>query len=439
MGNGMTATANQTNLLGGLSRAQLLRIAGGLAAGAAVPGLLSGCGDDSDDGTTTLTLVGVADEKDPLDVLTAAYTDSGAGVSFRTSYAPTDQVQTSVRAQLGGGNAPDLHVLYPGSGSAMSTTQVAKAGLVADLSDQVWTSAIPENLAGSFQYEGRIYLFSSGVTVIGTVYNRSVFDTVGVEIPTTWPELLSVCETIKSQGVIPLALGAQTQWVTQLITYALVASLVYAEHPDFDDQMLAGQATFAGSGWHEAMERYLELRDLGYFNDNPNGTTLEQQTAMVATGEAAMAVQVAPLLPAFRDAASDPEVIDMFPFPGADTADQLMMWSGPNVGLGVNARGDHVDTALAFVEWLGRPENMNRWCEVVSAIPLVRDENTTVDPALESFVPLLEAGKVAAIGHRWPNPEVQPAHFAAIQQLLADEITVDGALASMDEAYARGA
>lgn len=423
-----------TAIGGHVSRAQFLRMLGGLAVGATVPGLLAGCGDDSG-GSTTLSLVGVADEKGPLDVLTKAYTDSGAGVSFKTSYAPTDQVQTSVRAQLGGGNAPDVHVLYPGSGSAMSTTQIAQAGLLADLSGQSWTSAIPENLKRSFQYEDKVYLFSSGVTVIGTVYNKTVFSSVGVEIPKTWNELISACEKFKAAGKVPLALGAQTQWVTQLITYALVASHVYAQTPDFDDQQLAGKVSFADSGWRESMQLYLDLQARGFFNDNPNGTTLEQQTAMVGTGQAAMAVQVAPLLPAFRDAAPNAADIDMFPFPTAETADQVWTWSGANVGVGVHAKSKNKDAALAFIEFLGTQENINRWCEVVSAIPLKRDSSSKVDPALVSFLPLLDAGRVAPVGQRWPNPEVQPTHFSAIQDLLAKKTSIDDALKKMDEVY----
>jgi raffinose/stachyose/melibiose transport system substrate-binding protein len=430
----MTAMNNRLKIDGRLNRAQFLRIIGGLAAGAAVPGLLSACGGGSGD-SDSLSLVGVADEKGPLDVLTKAYTDSGSGITFKTSYAPTDQVQTSLRAQLGGGNAPDVHALYPGSGSAMSTTDIAKAGLLADLSGQAWTSSIPENLKASFQHDGKVYLFSSGLTVIGTIYNKSVFAAAGVQIPKTWGELISVCEKLKAAGKVPLALGAQTQWVTQLITYALVASHVYRDTPDFDDQMLAGKATFAGSGWKESMALYMDLRDRGFFNDNPNGTTLEQSTAMVGTGQAAMAVQVAPLLPAFRDAATNKDDIDMFPFPGADTAEQVYTWSAANVGVGVHAKSKNKDAALKFIEFLGKQENINTWCEVVAAIPLKRDASSKVDPALESFLPLIDAGRVAPVGSRWPNAEVQPTHFTVIQDLLAKKITIDDGLKKMDEVY----
>ncbi|GAA4715580.1 ABC transporter substrate-binding protein [Phytohabitans rumicis] len=427
----MTATDN------GLNRAQFLRLVGGLALGAGVPGLLTACGDDdaSGGGSTTLSLIGVADEKGPLDVLTKAYTDGGAGVTFKTSYAPTDQVTTSVRAQLGGGNAPDIHVLYPGAGNTMSTVDLGKAGLLADLSGQPWTASIPANLKASFSYDGKVYLFSSGLTVIGAIYNKSVFSAAGVQIPKTWPELLTACETFKKAGKVPIALGAQTQWVTQLITYALVAGYVYRDTPDFDDQMLAGKATFLNSGWKQSMELYMSLRDRGFFNDNPNGTTLEQQTAMVGTGQAAMAVQVAPLLPAFRDAATNKDDIDMFPFPNADSADQVYTWGAANVGVGVHAKSKNKDASLKFIEYLGQQENMNKWCEVVAAIPLKRDASSKVDPALQSFLPLLDAGRVAPVGSRWPNAEVQPTHFSVIQELLAKKITVDQALTKMDEAY----
>jgi raffinose/stachyose/melibiose transport system substrate-binding protein len=413
---------------------------GGVAAGVAVTGALAACGDDEGSGgSTSLSLVGVADEKGPLDVLTKAYTDANTNVTFKTTYAPTDQVQTSVRTQLGGGNAPDLHVLYPGNGSAMSTVTVAKAGLLADLSGQSWTSSIPSNLRPAFEYEGKVYLFSSGVAVIGAIYNKKVFESVGVQVPKTWGELLDACAKFKAVGKVPIALGAQTPWVTQLITYALVASHVYAKTPDFDDQMLAGKATFADSGWQDSMRLYMDLRDRGYFNDNPNGTTLEQQTAMVGKGDAAMAVQVGPLVPAFRDAATNADDIDMFPFPTADSADQVWAWGAANVGLGVSARGKKKDEALKFVDWLGQPENQNRWCEAVTAIPLKREAGTKVDKALESFLPLLEGNKLAPIGQRWPNAEVQPVHFEVIQDLLAKKITIPEALKKMDDAYRKGA
>jgi raffinose/stachyose/melibiose transport system substrate-binding protein len=422
-----------------VSRGQFLRMMGGLAMAAAAtacstrPETTATTGDAA---TTELKFIGVADQKAAMDKLAAAYQQAKPAVRITASYAPTDQVQTSLRTQLGAGNAPDLHVVYPGNGSAMSMTQIAEAGLLADLSAQAWTGTIPTGFKPAFQLDGKTYLFSAGSSVIGAVYNKKVFEKAGVEAPpATWSEFLALCEKLKKAGVVPIALGAQTPWVTQLITYALVPSTVYAKDPSFDDKQLAGQADFAGSGWRQAMEMYLELQKRGFFNDKPNGTTFEQQTSMVATGKAAMAVQVSAVLPDFRKAAASPGDLSMFPVPGADDAGSVWIPAGVVVGLGASAKGENAEEAKAFIDFLGKQENINAWAKEIAAIPLTQDASSTIDPAVESFLPFTKDRAVPFMDQRWPNAEVQPVHFAVIQELLAGDTTIDEALKKMDEAY----
>ncbi|MFG2091530.1 MULTISPECIES: ABC transporter substrate-binding protein [unclassified Spirillospora] len=412
----------------GLSRRGFLGLTGGVAA----MGALAACGGTSGSGGGTLRLVGVADQQKPLDLLLKEYTKT----KFSASFAPTDQVQTSVRTQLGAGNAPDVHVVFPGDGSAMSMKQVSDAGLLADLSGQSWTKRIPAGLKPAFQNGGKTFIYSAGSSVIGAIYNKKVFEEAGVEPPTTWSGFLEVCEKIKKKGTVPIALGAQTPWVTQLITYALVPSTVYAKTPDFDERMKAGSASFAGSGWADALEMYLELQERGYLNDNPNGTTFEQQTSMVATGKAAMAIQVSAVLPDFRKSAASADALGMFPVPGSDDANQVWIPAGVSVGLGVSARGKHLDEAKAFIEFLGEQKNMNRWAEAIACVPLTRDAGSKVDPVLESFLPFIDGNKaVPFMDQAWPNAEIQPAHFAAVQELLGGKTTVDAALKKLDETY----
>lgn len=411
---------------GKLNRRGFFALTGGVAATAA----LTACGGSGSD--DSLRLVGVADQQKPLDQLTKAY----GKVKFSTSYAPTDQVQTSVRTQLGAGNAPDIHVVYPGNGSAMSMVQISKANLLADLSDQAWTQKIPENFKPAFQNGGKTYIYSAGASVLGAIYNTKVFAEVGVQPPTTWPEFLAVCEKLKQAGKVPVALGAQTPWVTQLITYALVPSTVYAKNPDFDKEMAAGKASFADSGWVDALEMYLDLQKRGYFNDNPNGTTFEQQTSMVATGEAAMAIQVSAVLPDFRKSAASPDDLSMFPVPGADTADAVWIPAGIVVGLGVSARSKKQAEARKFIEFLGEQKNINAWAEAVACVPLVQDASSKIDPVLDPFLPFLDADKaVPFMDQAWPNAEVQPTHFAVVQELLGGKTTIPEALARLDQTY----
>ncbi|MFF8914089.1 extracellular solute-binding protein [Streptomyces sp. NPDC015032] len=433
----MTTGSHSRPGRGAIGRRGFLRTGGGVAALAALPPALTAC-SDSGGGSGKLRVVGVADQQKPVEELVTLYRKSHPDNEFATSFAPTDQVQTVVRTQLAGGNAPDVHVLYPGSGSAMSMIELARAGLLADLSDQSWTKEVPAGFHPAYRYEDKTYLYAAGSSAIGAIYNKNVFAEAGVEPPGTWGELLDLCATLKARGVIPIALGAQTPWVTQLITYALVPNAVYAKNPGFDAEMAAGKAHFRGSGWADAMGKYQELQRRGFFNDNPNGTTYEQQTSLVASGKAAMAVQVSAVLAGFRRATRTPGDLGMFPFPGGDDAANLWIPAGVVVGLGVSARSGERAGAKRFVEFLGRQENVDRWARSVAAIPFRRGASTAIDPVLKGFLPIIDDNRaVPFMDQSWPNAEVQPAHFAAVQNLLAGRTDIDGALGQMDEAYGK--
>src|SRR5439155_20593918 len=124
----------------------------------------SGGGGGGGKGTVVLTLKHITDNKTAITQLIAAYKKVAPNVTIKASFAPVDDLQTSLRAQLGGGNAPDLFVVWPGNGSAMSVKQLAPSGLLADLSDQSWIKAVPGNLQPLLGDNGKTYMWSSGVT-----------------------------------------------------------------------------------------------------------------------------------------------------------------------------------------------------------------------------------------------------------------------------------
>lgn len=422
-----------------VSRRRLLQLMGGAAA----VGTLAACGGNGGGSSSSggqLKVIGVGDQEAGLRKALDEFKKANSDFDFNLSFAPADQVQTALRTQLAAGNAPDIHVVYPGNGSAMSMVQLSKANLLADLSDQSWTQKIPTGFKGAFQNDGKTYIFSPGTSMLGAIYNKKAFATAGVEPPTTWSELLAVCDKLKKKGIVPIALGAQTPWVTQLIDYALVPGTVYAKTPDFDDKMIAGDASFADSGWADAMDKYLELQKKGFFNDNPNGTTYEQATSLVGTGKAAMAVQVSAVLPAFRKASPTPDDLGMFPFPATDVEADNWIPGGVVVGIAISAKSKKADQAKKFLEYCGRPDTVKAWAEAVACVPLYADGELKVDPVLEPFLPYLKDDKaVPFMDQRWPNAEVQPTHFAVVQELLGGRTTVPNALKKMDEAYRKTA
>jgi len=399
----------------------------------------SGSGDSGAGGgrPVTLTLTSITDAKSAWEPLIAAYKKVAPNVTIKGSYAPTDQLQTALRAQLGAGNAPDLFVAWPGNGSAMAVQQLAPAGLVADISDQGWIKPVPDGLKPLLGTGGKTFMWSACVTPIGVIYNKRVFEQAGVTaLPATWDELLAAADKIKRAGKIPFAVGNQTPWITQLLPYAIAPSTAFAEDPNLAQDMLDKKKSFENSGWHTVFERYLELYRRGLFNKSPNGTTYEQTQSLVGSGKAAMAVQVIATMPPFLAAAKSKEDLGTFPFPAADSADALQIPAGMCAGLAASANGKHLDEAKKFIDWLGKPANMAIFSKATSSIPLVGAESANSDPVLKPFTPFLAKNQtVPFMDQQWPNAKVQPAHFAGIQELVAGKTDVAGLLKQLDEAY----
>jgi raffinose/stachyose/melibiose transport system substrate-binding protein len=414
---------------------------------AAVAALLTACGSGTQDKSegnasggdakVTLTLKSITDAKVAWQPLIAAYRRVAPNVTIKASYAPTDQLQTALRAQLGAGNAPDLFVDWPGNGSAMAVQQLAPSGLVADISDQSWIKDVPQGVKPLLGAGGKTYMWSPGATPIGIIYNKQVFKQVGIaDLPKTWNELLADAQKIKAAGKIAFAVGNQTPWVTQLLPYAIAPSTAFAEDPNLAQDMLDGKKSFTNSGYHTVYDRYLDLYKRGLFNKSPDGTTYEQTQQLLGSGKAAMVVQVIAAMPPFLAAAKNKADIGTFPFPAADSADALRIPAGVDAGIAASAKGKHLAEAKKFIAWLGRSENMASFSKATYSIPLVGADPAKTDPLLQPFAPFMTSNKtVPFMDQQWPNAKVQPAHFAGVQDLVAGRTDVAGLLKKLDEAY----
>jgi raffinose/stachyose/melibiose transport system substrate-binding protein len=419
----------------GLQRLVLVAM---LAAATTIAACGGGTSDDSEGGggEATLTLMAITDQQEAWDQAIAKFEKANPGIKIKPSYQAIDALQSTLRTRLGSGTAPDLFTVWPGNGNSMAVAQVAPTGGLADLSDQSWVSRVPGNLKELLGLDGKVVMWTPGSAVIGGVYNKPVFKQAGVKIPKTWDEMLAACDKLKAAGKIPIAVGNQTPWVTQLIDYAIAPSTAFVEDPELAENMLAGEATFADSGWRDVLERYLELSERGCYQPNPNGTTLERQEALVASGKAGMAVHISTIASTIAQNAKNSSDIAMFPFPANDEPGDLKIPAGLSSGIGVSAKSKNADAAKKFVEFLGEAENTRTFAEANQNIPIDVEEDTEVNPLVKPFVSFYTEEKtVPFMDQQWPNADVQQVHFAMAQDLLADKVSVDEALAKLDEAY----
>ncbi|MET9226163.1 extracellular solute-binding protein [Lentzea sp. NPDC003310] len=400
--------------------------------------LLSACGSGSSTSDpNTLKVAANATDRASMDAVVAAFKQENAGINVTVTYADTDQLQSTLRTQLSSGTGPDVFTVWPGNGNPGALQVLQPAGYLADLSSRPFAANIPAGARSVTQVGGKTYIVPANYSGIGLIYTQKAMTEIDGQAPKTWDELITLCGKARAKGKVLMALGNQTPWVTQLVTYSLVATTTYADDPEFAQQMTDGKATFAGSGWKTALDKYLELKNAQCFSDQPLGTSYETTLKDVAQGRAVGVVQVASSLAAVRTEAGEGVELHMAALPAGNDQAKTRMPGAVSGAYGVNAKSGNQELAVKFVDFLASEKGQNLYNEKGGTLPAVPNTSFKVDPALASLDQHLRNGTtVPFMDQLWPNPKVQQEHFNQVQKLFSGSTTVDEALAALDKAYA---
>jgi raffinose/stachyose/melibiose transport system substrate-binding protein len=397
-------------------------------------GTNAGSGSGGDSKTLTLASVDQGSIEDVVKAFEAA--NPGVKVNFTTSGA--DQYQQQIRTQLSSGTAPDVMSVWPGNGNPGATFVLGKPGYLMDLSDQPWAAKYPSGVKTVAQHQNKTYNAIFGLNGIGAIYNQQAMDKAGLKPPSTWTELLAFCRDAAGKGTPAFALGNQTNWVTQLVLYALVATSVYSTDKDFDVKMQAGQATFAKSEWTTALNKYIEMDKVGCFQKNALGTSYEATQELAATGKTLGVIQgnwVIALLKQKNPAGT----FVLKALPATDDPAKTFMPAAAGAGYGINAKAKNKDLALKFVTYVMSPEGMSVFNKKQGSLPSLPDTGSAVDPSLAELSTFINGSRtVPFMDQLWPNAKVQQTMLTGIQEIFSGQSTPDKLLAAMDADYKAG-
>ena len=217
----------------------------------------------------------------------AAYEKAHPNVKIKSEFLNSENYNSTLDARIAVQDCPDLIGVHPGYAQALP---LARAGYLADLSGQPCLENVRESDAETGSLAGSIYAAPTDLTYICTFYNADIFAQYDLPVPTTWQEFLDVCRKLKDEGITPLSVCYKDAWIQSLIPYALSATTIYRENPDFDREMADGTRHFDGAEWKKTFEMLKTLIDSGYVTENFLQTTYDQQLRAFADGRAAMMV-----------------------------------------------------------------------------------------------------------------------------------------------------
>ena len=388
-------------------------------------------------GSTTLTVASV--DQGSIEDVVKAFEAANPGVKVNLTTGGADQLQQQLRTQLASGTAPDVFTVWPGNGNPGATYVLAKPGYLLDLSDQPWAAKLPATVQTVARYQGKTYNAIFGVNGIGAVYNEDALRAAGLTAPSTWTDLLTFCRAAAAKGTPAFALGIQDNWVTQIVLYALVATVVYGPDRNFDKQMQSGRASFAHSAWAAALAKYQEMDSAGCFQKSPLGTNYEASQDLAATGKTLGLVQGNWVIALLKQK-NPTGHFTLEPLPATDDPAATLIPASPGAGYGINVKTKNKALALKFVNFVMSPQGMNLFVSKQGGLPSLPDTGFNPDPSLSELSTYIHSNRtVPFMDQLWPNSKVQQTMLSGIQEIFSGQSTPDKVLSAMDTDYRAGA
>jgi raffinose/stachyose/melibiose transport system substrate-binding protein len=287
--------------------------------------------------------------------------DLGTVTQTRLSAGDIDVIDifgfsNSVQPYMSGATPPNWQVMI-------------ESGLLLDLTDQPFLANYdPVSIQDSGMYNDTVYAINLGrVVYSGIYYNMDMFEEFGVEVPTTWDELVATCEVFTAEGIGCMTAGGADGWPIFVGAYGLLGSL-FPDQAAYVEGLWTGDIKFNDEQSMVMWERMqVYARDM--MERGASGIPGDAAPGRFASGAVAMFPGGSWYASAIESAEPDFEWGYM-PFPGSDIVEDNQGWFGKyDQGWAIAAGSPNVDAALLYLEAFSEPENYQAFVDAVGFIP----------------------------------------------------------------------
>lgn len=162
--------------------------------------------------------------------------------------------------------------------------------------DGQWTQNFDANLLGTqfYSYDDSIVgMPIDPAVLVGTFYNKKVFEEVGVEVPTTWDELMAVCETLKAAGKVPFYYPGKDTWaLTMVLNEGFIREYAKMPEKELYEKLNSNKLHFADLELlKDALVKDKSIIDQGYVQEAFLSGTYDEEQKALAMGDVAMIFQ----------------------------------------------------------------------------------------------------------------------------------------------------
>ena len=367
--------------------------------------------------------------------------DVNPNFSYEYEYVSASDLSTKISTLVASNDLPDLFAYSAG----VPLRELIQAGKVVNVSeelkamgeeDKVMDSA--KSIMTSLSDTDDLYDLPFGMNIEGFWYNKSVFEDAGVEVPTTWDELLQVCDTLKEKGIQPIATGGSDKWPTTRIVNAYAYRTMGA---DAVKKACEGETKFTDDGFVAAAQMVADMADKGYFGEG--ATTVDNTTAegMLLNGQCAMLYDGSWFTSSITDEETNPSGEDNIGFMGVPVVDESVSEASElpaNCGNILCLSQDKYDGAMAgFLQYF--VENVGNYAmgDYQSVRGYTYDVDTKdISSVTQTVIDAIADAKTStAWWEAYMNDETKATAQDNIQSVLNGDMDGAAYMDSIEEAY----
>ncbi|WP_207455376.1 ABC transporter substrate-binding protein [Desertivibrio insolitus] len=348
-----------------IRRTRRLVAAGALATTAAMlVGCSGGGGNSGGDGSELSIYIDSAESTvAQFEGIIAAYAEANPDVTITTETHPAGgEGDNLVKTRLATGEMNDL--FYYNSGSLFQALNPDQT--LVDLSDQPWVDKLEEDFVTTVSTDQGIYGAPASASFAGAmVYSKTVYEQLGLEVPTTWSEFMANNEAIKAAGITPIAQTYGDTWTSQLFVLGDFYN-VLAQDPDWAEKYTNNEAKYVDEPAIDGFRHQQEAFEAGYFNQDFASATYDDGVRMLAEGTAAhypmLTGNVAGNIGSNYPDAADAIGVFGIPTDAEGVENGVTVWMPNGMYVPKSTEGAQLDAAMEFLEWLTSPEG----CEAIA-------------------------------------------------------------------------
>lgn len=338
---------------------------------------------DGDGDVVTLTIESWRTDDQAIwdDEIIPAFEAENPGIKVEFGPTPPADYNAALDTRLAGGTAGDLITCRPFDQSLALFDRGDLAPLT-DLSGIENFSSVAQS-AWITDDGSTPFCVPMASVIHGFIYNKAVFDELGLSEPTTEEEFFALLQTIADDGnYAPLAMGTADQWEAATVGFQNIGPN-YWSGEEGRTALIDGSQKFTDEPYVDTFDTLAQWGQ--YLPNGASAIVYTDAQNLFTLGQAAIYPSGSWEITGFNDNAD----FEMGAFRPPTNADQSTCYISDHVdiGIGLNTASDKAEAAETFLSWVATPAFAEIYANALPGFFSLQDvEISLTDPLAEEFV-----------------------------------------------------